>query len=72
MSVAHRFTWLLGLQSLTELKACSPLALYHCAVLHKGLKRGASVSLYTGRGGGRLETLTQLGVIFDHIPSLPP
>ena len=30
MSVAHRFTWLFGLQSLTELKACSPLALYHC------------------------------------------
>ena len=30
MSVAHRFTWLFALQSLTELKACSPLALYHC------------------------------------------
>ena len=35
MSVAHRFTRLFGLQSLTELKACSPLALYHCAVTKK-------------------------------------
>ena len=34
MSVAHRFTWLFGLQSLTELKACSPLALYHCGACH--------------------------------------
>ena len=33
MSVAHRFTWLFGLHSLTELKACSPLALYHCALI---------------------------------------
>ena len=29
MSVAHTFTWLFGLQGLTELKACAPLALYH-------------------------------------------
>ena len=36
MSVAHRFTWLFGLQSLTELKACSQLKLYHCAIqFHK-------------------------------------
>ena len=32
MLLAHRFTWLFGLQSLIELKACSPLALYYCAV----------------------------------------
>ena len=33
MSVADRFTWLFGLQSLTELKACSPLELYHCEII---------------------------------------
>ena len=32
MFVAHRFMLLFGLQSLTELKACSPLAFYHCAM----------------------------------------
>ena len=38
MSVAHRFTRLFGLQSLTELKACAPLALYHCAVVYSNYR----------------------------------
>ena len=37
MSMAHRFTWLFGLQSLTELKACSPLTLYHSAFFKNSL-----------------------------------
>ena len=31
MSVAHIITWFIG--NLTKLKACSPLALFHCACI---------------------------------------
>ena len=44
MSVAHRFTCLFGLQSLTELKACSPLVFYHCASFKSSLQSSSSSS----------------------------
>ena len=39
MSVTHILTWLFELQGLTEQKACSPLALYHCEEKEKEQKQ---------------------------------
>ena len=59
--MAHRFTWLFGLQILTELKACSSLAIYHCGT--DGQTDGETDGQTNGRTDRRTTGLRELDIL---------